>query len=206
MRSYYTCMNDEYIHKKHTVLGIDLCRPSREDSCHGNSCQHKKGQSLCSVLTQYGDYGSFTPTAKTHWRLISWVGLYSSDRYVNIAQTGQVADRNANCSTGWRPCNLNTSCCVLTVNNCFIYRNIIVANSNTAGGILAIGTFSFFFLFPFLFLGVFISFNHFICSQMKKRTFADESLGHSLLPLVSELLTTKTNGQPWQQMLCWGMV
>lgn len=36
---------------------------------------------------------------------------------------------------------------------------------------------------------------------MKKHTFADESLGHSLLCLVSELLTTKTNGMAADALL-----
>lgn len=35
---------------------------------------------------------------------------------------------------------------------------------------------------------------------MKNHTFADESLGNSLVPIVSELLTI-TNGPPWQQVL-----
>lgn len=157
------------------------------------------------MLTQYGDYIRFSPTAKTHRQLIFKLSSYSSNRYVSIAQTGQVVDRNANCFTGTWPCNLHASCCMLTVNNCSIYRNIIVAYSNTAGGILAIGSFSIFLFVQFLFLGLFISYDHFIYSQMKKHTFADESLGHSLLSLVSELLTIKTNGQPWQQMLYWEM-
>lgn len=114
------------------------CWSSKGEFCHGNFCQRKKGRSLRSVLTQHGDYGSFTPTAKMHWGLISRVNSDSSNEYVSIAQTGQVVDRNANCFTGWWPCNLHASCCVLTVNNCSIYRTLIVVYSNTLGGFVVV--------------------------------------------------------------------
>lgn len=67
-----------------------------------------------SVLTQHGDCSNFTlsANAKIHWEIISRASSYSSNRYVGIAQTGQVVDRNANCFTGWRPCNLHASCCI----------------------------------------------------------------------------------------------
>lgn len=127
----------------------------------------RRKASLCvALLTQRGDYSSFTPTAdaKMHRGIISRVSSYSSNTYVGIAQTGQVVDRNANCFTGWRPRNLHASCCMLTVNNCSIHKTIIVVNSSTPGGIFVVGYEVFFiFLFvPFLFPGLFISYIRFI--------------------------------------------
>lgn len=55
------------------------------------------------------DYSSFTMTAdaKIHRRIICRASWYSSNNNnVSLAQTGQVVGGNANCFTGWQPCNL----------------------------------------------------------------------------------------------------
>lgn len=142
-----------------------------------------------------------------HWGIISRTSSYSSNRNVSIAQTGQVVDRNADCLIGWWPRNLHASCCMLTVSNYFIQKkhNCGVQQHSRRSFVVSHEEFFIFVFVHFLFPSLFISYIHFIYSQMKNHTSADESLGHTLFPLVSELLTIKTNGQPWQQMLCWGM-
>ncbi len=125
--------------------------------------RRKASHCVLFVDTQLGDYSSFTPTAdaKTHWGIISRASSYSSNRYVSIAQTGQVVDRNANCLTGWRPHNLHASCCMLTVNNCSMHKTIIMAYSSTPGCGWPWGV----FLFSFFFGSIFISWLiHFLCS------------------------------------------
>lgn len=189
---------------------VRYCPPSSGDSCHGSFLSaEERPMTALSVLTEEGNYSSFTlaADARMHWGKISRVSSYFSNRYVSTAQTGQVVDRNSNCFTGWWPCNLHTSCCMLTVNNCFIHKTIIVAYNSTPGGISVVGLEEFFIFLaaPFLFLGLFISYAHFICAQMKNHTSTDGSLGHTPLLLLSELLTIKTNGQPRHQMLCWGI-
>lgn len=56
-------------------------------------------------------------------------------------------------------------------------------------------------LFLFIFFGFFMSYVYSICCQMKTHAAADERSRHTLLSLVSVLLTIKTNGEMWQQML-----
>lgn len=99
-----------------------------------------------AVLIQHGDYSSFTLAAGAtmHREIISNTSSYSSNRYVSITQTGQVVDRNANCFTGWWPCNLHASCCMLTVNNYLIQKHVIVAYRSTPTGIFVAVSFSFF--------------------------------------------------------------
>lgn len=69
-----------------------------------------------SALTKLGDYASFSLSAdaKFHRGLISGTSSYSSNKYVSVVQIVQVVDRNTNCFTGWQPCNLHSSCCILT--------------------------------------------------------------------------------------------
>lgn len=69
-----------------------------------------------SALTKRGDDASFSPSAdaKFHRGIISGTSSYSSNKYVSVVQIVQAVDRNANCFTGRRPCNLHSSCCILT--------------------------------------------------------------------------------------------
>lgn len=52
--------------------------------------------------------------AKFHRGIISGTSSYSSNKYVSVVQTVQVVEPNADCVSGWQPCNLRSSCCILT--------------------------------------------------------------------------------------------
>lgn len=144
---------------------VRYCPPCSGDSCHGSFLSaEERPMTALSVLTEEGNYSSFTlaADARMHWGEISRVSSYFSNRYVSTAQTGQVVDRNSNCFNGWWPCNLHTSCCTLTENNCSIHKAIIVAYNSTPGGIFGGWPWG---VFHFSRCSIFISWLiHFLCS------------------------------------------